>query len=185
MSSSASGSARPTGFERSSSFGRLQTGNGQVVIAQSGAAKGRRPHRRARPGSPVRRSTTSSSATPCKRARPATTQPGKPHSARVCPPPPCSWKRAMPAAGASLSTHRRIRWSPTRDAAQEIHTPDRPDLRHSADKRREWRGVQAVLSHPLELTSVTSAGILGCDRVLLLSFGLVLACRRYLTIHPA
>ena len=83
------------------------------------------------------------------------------------------------------STHRRIRWSPTRDAAQEIHTPDRPDLRHSADKRREWRGVQAVLSHPLELTSVTSAGILGCDRVLLLSFGLVLACRRYLTIHPA
>ena len=44
---------------------------------------------------------------------------------------------------------------------------------------------QAVLGHPLELTSVTLAGVPGCDRVLLPSAGLALACRHDVAVHPA
>jgi hypothetical protein len=51
--------------------------------------------------------------------------------------------------------------------------------------RHPYPHLSAVLDHPLRVTSVSSAGILGCDRVLLFSVGLAPACHHDLTIGPA
>jgi hypothetical protein len=103
-----------------------------------------------------------------------------------------NWSRLQPTEpmGQPLLTAVRVTRPDERPRPPPRVLAARPIDHIGAPKRRapnadDGRAITAVLGHPLELTSVTSAGIPGCDRVLLLSVGLAPTCHHDLTIHPA